>query len=375
MKYMTWRLILWLIPALLASSPGFSQDIIIYTKTGCPFCQQATEFLEDAKQQHPGFQFEERNITGDPETMAAFLALIEQYEIERPAVPLMLAGDQVFVGFRIDETPQMLAEVLGWYDQGIPLEEQGPGIQERRLPAWLSLERYGLPAFTVIIGVMDGFNPCATWVLMFLLSMLVHVKSRKRMFLIAGIFVLISGVVYFLFMAAWLKFLLAFRLSVTIRIVIGVLGLTAAGFHLKDYFMNLRGPSLSISQKSKSNIGAKIRSVITAKNLPAALLTVSVLAILVNFYELLCTAGLPAIYTQVLVNQDIEGGRFYAYLLLYNAAYILDDSVMVFAATWALSSKRLKPGAGRVLKGLSGLVLLVLSLLLIFKPEWLSFTP
>lgn len=195
------------------------------------------------------------------------------------------------------------------------------------------------------------------------------------MFLIAGIFVLISGLVYFLFMAAWLNLFLAFGLSVTLRMVIGALGLMAAGFHLKDYFMNFRGPSLSISQKSKSNIGAKIRSVITAKNLPAAILTVSVLAILVNFYELLCTAGLPAIYTQVLVNQNIEGGRFYAYLILYNVAYILDDSAMVFAATWALSSKRLKPGAGRILKGLSGLVLLVLSLLLIFKPEWLSFTP
>jgi glutaredoxin len=372
MKYMTWRVVLWVIPVLLLSESVFSQDLIIYTKTGCPHCEQAREFLESAKEEHPDFQFEVREITQDQEAFTTYRKVISQHNIERPAVPLMLVGDQVLIGFRAGETPQIVSELLGWqYRDATP---EG-GDTEPLFPAWLSVDHYGLPAFTVILGLMDGFNPCAMWVLMFLLSMLVHIKSRKRMFLIAGIFVLISGAVYFLFMAAWLNLFLAFRWSAALRILIGILGLTAAGFHLKDFFMNLEGPSLSISEDKKGRIGSRIRSVITARNLPLAILTVSALAILVNFYELLCTAGLPALYTQILVNQNIEGASFYGYLLLYNVAYIFDDSLMVFSATWALSSKRLKPGAGRILKGLSGLVLLVLSLLVILKPEWLSFTP
>lgn len=357
--------------ALWTSGAVLAQDLIFYTQSGCPYCDQAREFLDKAKRQHPGFQFEERNLTQDPEALTTFLDVVTQYDIERPAVPLILVGDQVFVGYRSPQTPQLLAELLGWGDDDTRPMDTGP---EELVPAWLSLDRYGLPAFTVILGLMDGFNPCAMWVLMFLLSMLVHVKSRQRMFLIAAIFVLVSGVIYFLFMAAWLNFFLAFRWSGFLRILIGLLGLTVAGFHLKDFFMSLKGPSLSISMAGKNRIGAVIRSVITARNMPLAILMVSTLAVLVNFYELLCTAGLPALYTQILVNQNVEGGRFYGFLLLYNAAYIFDDSVMVFSATWALSSQRLKPVAGRALKGVSGAFLLLLSLLLIFRPDWLNFT-
>lgn len=372
MKHMIGRLMFCLCTALIAAQAVYSQDVIIYTKSGCPYCEQAREFLEIAEKQHSDFQHEERDISTDPNALAEYLDLIREYDIETPAVPLMLVGDQVILGYRSPETPKIVAELLGW-DEGdfFPV-----GLESgRSLPSWLSLETLGLPAFTVLLGLLDGFNPCAMWVLMFLLSMLSHVKSRKRMFLIAGIFVLISGLIYFLFMAAWLNLFLAFRLSVFLRITIGLLGLTAAGFHLKDFFLNLKGRSLSIPEAGKSRIGEGIRSVITARNLPVAIIAVSTLAVLVNFYELLCTAGLPALYTQILVNQEIEGPRFYAFLLLYNIAYIFDDSVMVFSATWALSSQRLKAGTGRVLKGLSGLVLLLLSLLLIFKPEWLSFAP
>jgi glutaredoxin len=357
--------------ALLASGALFAQDLIIYTQSGCPYCDQAREFLEEGKKQHPGFQFEERNLTQDPEALTAYLDVIIQHEIEIPAVPLILVGDQVFVGYRAPQTPQLLADLLGWGDGDTRPDDSEPA---ELMPSWLSLDRFGLPAFTVILGLMDGFNPCAMWVLMFLLSMLVHVKSRKRMFLIAGIFVLVSGVIYFLFMAAWLNFFLAFRWSAYLRILIGLLGLIMAGFHLKDFFMGFKGPSLSISMADKNKIGTVIRSVITARNMPLAILMVSTLAVLVNFYELLCTAGLPALYTQILVNQNVEGARFYGFLLLYNAAYIFDDSVMVFSATWALSSQRLNPPAGRALKGLSGALLLLLSLLLIFRPDWLSFT-
>jgi len=353
---------------LLLAGPVYSQDITIYVTTGCPYCGQAREFLQNAKREHPGFQYQEKNLSQDQAAVMEFLALIEKHGLDRPAVPLMVVGDEVIVGFRASETPAMVAGLLGWQDQVPPVEEA------LQLPKWLSVERYGLPAFTVLLGLVDGFNPCAMWVLMFLLSMLVHVKSRERMFLIAGVFVLVSGAIYFLFMAAWLNLFLAFRWSAVLRILIGLLGITAAVFHLKDFILNLEGPSLSISKGKKSRVGSRIRSVITARNLPLAIMTVAILAVVVNFYELLCTAGLPAIYTQVLVNQNVEGASFYGYLLLYNMAYVLDDSVMVFSATWALSSKHLTVGGGRILKGLSGLILLILSLLLLFKPDWLSFT-
>lgn len=365
--------ILLLLPLLLGTAlPVNAQDLVIYTRQGCPYCQDAKAYLEQAKSRHPEFRYELRDIDVDEANYRAFAAAVERFRLERAAVPLMVIGDEVVVGFREPETPERIAELMGWDPHTTADARAGP---QPAVPTWLSLDRLGLPTFTVLMGLVDGFNPCAMWVLMFLLSMLLHIRSRKRMFLVAGIFVLVSGLVYFLFMAAWLNLFLAFRFSTALRIAIGGLGLTAAAFHLKDFLFGLEGPSLSIREDHKGRIGERMRAVVTARNLPLALLAVTGLAVLVNFYELLCTAGLPALYTQILVQQDIEGWRFYAYLALYNLAYIFDDGLMVFSATWALSSRRIGPATGRWLKGLSGLVLLLLSVLVIWKPEWLSFNP
>ena len=352
-----------------ASAAASTPDVILYSKAGCPYCAAAQEFLVESRRAGREFSFEVHDVAKDDNAYEAFMALVRTHGLERAAVPLMVVDGVVIVGFRDPETPERLAELLGW-----KASTDRPAEIPAGLPAWLSPTRAGLPLFTIALGLTDGFNPCAMWMLMFLLTMLVHVRSRPRMFLIAGIFVLTSGVIYFLFMAAWLNLFLAFRWSTPLRLIIGGLGLTAAMFHLKDSLTGFAGPSLSISGERKNRIARRVRDIITADNLPLALGAVITLAVLVNFYELLCTAGLPAIYTQVLANQAIEGWRFYAYLALYNLAYVLDDGIMVFAATWALASRRLDTGGGRVLKGVSGLVLLTLSLLIIWRPQWLSFT-
>jgi glutaredoxin len=375
---LAWILIMTVSPVLPvqgkepASAGSTTNGLILYTRTGCPYCDEASAFLRRAQQARPGLHVEVRNIAEDPVARQAFLAEIERLQLERAGVPLMIAGDGYVLGWHFPESAEEIGGLLGWAPG--EWKQWGSGEAEPALPEWLALERHGLPAFTVVLGLLDGFNPCAMWVLLFLLSMLVHVKSRKRMFLIAGIFVLVSGAVYYLFMVAWLNLSLAFRWSEGLRYAIGGLGLAAALFHLKDAFVGSRGPSLSIPESRRAGIGQRIRDVITARNLPLAIAAVTVLAIIVNFYELLCTAGLPAIYTQVLARQEISGAAFYGYLALYNLAYIFDDALMVFGATWALSSRRLSASSGRWLKGLSGVALLVLSLVLIFRPAWLSFS-
>lgn len=351
-------------------------ELVIYTRTGCPYCEEAKAFLLRAEQAVPGLGVEVRNIAEDDAALRAFLDEVARLDLERSGVPLIITDTGYLFGWSFPQSAEELGALLGWAPRAWEDWESADGAPEdapARLPAWLSLERHGLPAFTIALGLLDGFNPCAMWVLLFLLSMLVHVKSRKRMFLIAGIFVLVSGLVYYLFMVAWLNLSLAFRWSEGLRYAIGGLGLTAALFHLKDAFIGTKGPSLSIPESRRGGIGQRIRDVITARNLPLAIAAVTGLAIIVNFYELLCTAGLPAIYTQVLARQEISGAAFYGYLALYNVAYIFDDALMVFGATWALSSRRLSASSGRWLKGLSGAALLLLSLLLIFRPAWLTF--
>lgn len=180
----------------------------------------------------------------------------------------------------------------------------------------LSAFRPGLPLFTLARGLIDGLNPCAMRVLLFLLSMRVGLRDRARMAWIAGTFVAVSGAACYAFMAAWLNLFLAVGLSEAVRLLLAV---------------------------------------------PA---------VVVNMVELLCTAGIPALFTAVLAQQGLEPAAYHGYLGLYIVGYMADDTAMVVAAVAALGSGRLDERGARVLKLLSGLVMVLLGALLLWRPQW-----
>ena len=254
------------------------------------------------------------------------------------------------------------------------LDESGPPDRQTvDLPVFgvINAREIGMPAFTIAIGLVDGFNPCAMWVLLFLLSLLVNLQSRTKMFAIAGVFVLISGLAYFAFMAAWLNVFLLIGYLRGVQLTLGILSVVVGAIHIKDFFAFRQGVSLSIPDSAKPGIYARARKIITAESMWAALVGAMVLAVLVNIVELLCTAGLPALYTNVLTMQGYPAWKNYAYLALYNIAYMFDDSVMVIIAVITLGKRKLQEKEGRWLKLISGLLIFTLGVLMIFKPDWL----
>jgi hypothetical protein len=209
------------------------------------------------------------------------------------------------------------------------------------------------------------------WVLLFLLSLLVNLRDRLKMTLIAGTFVAVSGLVYFVFMAAWLNMFLLIGLSQPIQIGLGTIALLVGAVNVKDFFALRRGISLSIPESAKPGLYARIRRILQADNLAGALTGIVILAGLVNLVELLCTAGFPALYTQILTLQQMPAWEYYSYLGLYNLAYIFDDSLMVTIAVVTLSHRKLQERAGRWLKLTSGLVMAGLGGVLLLQPKWL----
>jgi hypothetical protein len=235
----------------------------------------------------------------------------------------------------------------------------------------LNLDRLGLPLFTLALGLLDGFNPCAMWVLLFLLSLLVHLRDRRRMALIAGTFVLASGAVYYAFMAAWLNVFLAVGMSAGLRVGLGLLALVIGSVNLRDALKPEARFTLSIPEGAKPGLYARVRALLQPQAVLPSLAAVAGLAVVVNFVELLCTAGLPALYTAVLAQQNLGAGAYYGYLGLYILGYVADDSIMVGAAVVALGNRRLTERGGRWLKLVSGGVMLVLGAVIILRPDWL----
>jgi glutaredoxin len=346
-----------------------TSTIEVFVRDGCPYCAEAKKYLRELQSEFPELRILEREVSKDPDALNDLREIAKTLPGQRIGVPTFRIGSEVIVGFSGPEgTGREIRALLG-----LDLPSQAErGI---RIPVVgeIRISDYSLPVFTILLGLIDGFNPCALWVLLFILSLLVHFNSRRKMLLVAGTFVLVSGAVYFAFMAAWLNFFLLAGAARWVQVSLAIVAVFAGGVHIKDYFAYGQGPTLSIPNEAKPWIGRQTRRILQAENIPAMLVAVSVLAFLVNAVELLCTAGLPAIYTHVLSTHALPAWKHYAYLLLYDAAYMLDDSIMVFAAVLSLTPRRLGERGGRMLKLVSGVVMIGLAALLLFKPEWLSW--
>ena len=173
-------------------------------------------------------------------------------------------------------------------------------------------------------------------------------------------------------MAAWLNVFLLVGYLRWAQITLGILAVTIGTIHVKDFFAFKKGISLSIPESARPGIYARVRKIVTAENLIGAIAGAIVLAVLVNIIELLCTAGLPAMYTEILTMRGYAAWKNYAYLGLYNVAYMLDDTVMVALVVVTLGRHKLQEREGRWLKLVSGAFILALGLVMIFKPELLA---
>ncbi len=319
--------------------------------------------------------------------------LFNDFGYQTVGVPAFLIGDDFIVGFSsVDTTGQHIINLLDQPEmrekRSVPsgacvlasdapcddaASKQTPSSAgvETQLFGELNVDALGLPTFTLAIGLLDGFNPCAMWILLFLLSLLVHLQSRAKMVVVAGTFVTVSGIAYFAFMAAWLNVFLLIGFSRTLQIILGLVALVIGAMNVKEFYAFGQGLSLTIPDAAKPGIYARTRRVLQADNLSVALGGVVVLAVLVNIVELLCTAGFPAMYTHILTQQQFPWWTYYGYLGLYVMAYMFDDALMVTIAVVTLSHRRLQENEGRWLKLISGIVMAGLGGVLLGKPEWL----
>jgi hypothetical protein len=201
-----------------------------------------------------------------------------------------------------------------------------------------------------------------------MISLLASMKNRLRMLAIAGTFIAVEGIAYFVFMAAWLNLFLLIGLSRISEIVIAIIALLAGIINLKDIRIYGRVISLSIPDAAKPGIYTRIRGILQAQNLTGALIGAVILAILVQIVEFMCTSGFPALYTRILTLQHLSSLGYYGYLLLYNLAYMFDDIVVLAIGVITLSQRRLQEKEGRWLKLISGLVMIGLGVYLIIYP-------
>jgi hypothetical protein len=229
-----------------------------------------------------------------------------------------------------------------------------------------------LPVLAVVLGGLDAFNPCALSVLLFLLSVLVATRSRTRMAVVGLTFVAVSGVVYFVLMAAWLNvFLIAGELRV-LTLAAGAAAVVAALINIKDFVWFRRGVSLVIPESARPAIFGRMLDLGEATSFRAILVATVLVAAAANTYEMLCTGGFPVVFTRALTLHDLPTPTYYGYLVLYNVVYVAPLALIVVGFAVTLGSRGVSVVEARRLKLLSGLLMLALGVELLVSPDRLS---
>lgn len=353
----------------------------------CPHCRQARPFVEALPAEYPWLELRSHDISLDMAAGLLYTRMAEALGQPASSVPALLFCGTMRVGFdRPETTGQALRQQLeDCYQRharpaatASPAAEPPPVAPAAEPPPNLPLVgavdpgAFSLPALTLVLAGLDAFNPCAFFVLLFLLSLLVHARDRARMLLIGGVFVFFSGAIYFVFMAAWLNLFLLLGELRSITMLAGLLALVMGGLDIKDYIAFRQGPSLSISEAAKPGLFKRMRGLVSGERLPALLAGTVALAIVANSYELLCTAGFPMVYTRALTLHQLSTGAYYLYLLFYNLIYVLPLLAIVLVFAWTLGARKLQEREGRLLKLLSGTMMAGLGVLLLLYPEGLS---
>ena len=358
-------------------------NLYFFWSKKCPHCREALPFVEKLGKKHQWLKIYSNELTEHPEHIEQYISMAAQLGQEARSVPAFLWCANMIVGFdNSNNIGKLLEQGLTSCYQSIknnqtPIKQKTDQLFDTPvivipILGTLSIKDYSLPAYTIILAALDAFNPCAFFVLLFLLSLLVHAKNRNRMLIVGGVFVLFSGLMYFLFMTAWLNVFLLMGSINAITMVAGLLAITFALINIKDYFWFKKGISLSIPESAKPSLYQRTRKLVSTGKLTTMISATIGLATFANLYEFLCTAGFPMVFTRILTLEELPTLTYYLYLLLYNIVYIIPLLIIVIAFSMAFGVKKLQQEQGKQLKLLSGFMMLLLGMVLVFVPNLLN---
>jgi thiol-disulfide isomerase/thioredoxin len=237
-------LLAWAGPAVAGEGPEIT--LLFFWGEGCPHCAEEKVFLEELVKKYPNLKIKDLEVWKNRENAKAFREAMSRLGAEQVVVPVTVIANRIFYGFDEQQASTIEAAVRDM-SRELPVEEQSKTVLP--LIGEIDPAEFSLPVLTLIIAGLDSFNPCALYVLMFLLSMLIYARSRARMLIVGGTYLFFSGFVYFLFMAAWLNlFMLMGRVHV-VTTVAGLMALIIGIINVKDFFAFKRGVSLTLKDE------------------------------------------------------------------------------------------------------------------------------
>ncbi len=369
-----------------------ANDVTIhyFKEETCPNCRQASIFLNELLVNYDNVNLIIYDIRESSENENLFLELVSVFDRDLASIPYMIIGGKDLQG--LYEIESQIEDVIEYYQdkQGytdvvervinkqvvLPEDLLQIDFSENKtitLPiiGEIEIASFSLLLGAILIGAIDGFNPCAMWILIFLITMLINLKDRKRVWILGFTFIFTSGLIYYIIMMSWLQLVMKLALISAFQIAIGVLALIFAFFSLRHFWQQIRkdtGCEVT-DAKSKRKLMEKIKQVIHKNNLWLAIVGIAGVAITVNIIELACSAGLPVIYTSMLAYHNLTALQSAMYILIYVLFFLIDDLIIFSIAIISFRVTGISNKYAKYSSLLGGLIMLFIGIAMIFFPH------
>ena len=368
--------------------------VYLFHQESCPHCKKEIQYLEELKNEYSNLDVVTYEVRQNVMNYKFMNRVIDKTGIvTNGQVPFTIIGTDYYIGFEdhvkksikdsIDKflndknSIDVIAKVKNGEDvSNIKYNVDHKSTKVIPILGEIDAKKVSLPLVAIVIGAVDGFNPCAMWVLLFLIGMLFHMKDKKKMWILGITFLLTSAVMYLLIMAAWLKVALSFMTVVWLRIFIAIVALVAGLVNLNSYIKEKKRKDDGceiVDEKKRKKMFTKIKKITSEKKFILAIFGIIALAISVNLVEIACSAGLPLIFTQILALNDLSTFEYVIYMLIYILFFLIDDIVVFVIAMLTLNIKGISSKYGKYSHLIGGIIMILIGILMIFKPEWLMF--
>lgn len=358
--------------------------VIMFGRDDCGFCKEQFKYLFDE-----GIEYEYLNITKDDRAKQLYDEVTAKHEISK-VTPVTVVGETVLAGYNGPHTTGAAIKdaiekakytdvrtiedhvarapkqevVLGGGCSGLSCETTGGSQYVFDLPflGVVDLQTFSLFTLSLVLGVIDGFNPCAMWVLITFLTLLSQAGSKQKMIFLAGVFIAAEAIMYNMILNVWYKTWDFVALDQYVTPLVGLLALGGGTFFLWRWHKNKAATlvcditDLDTQMKTINKFQAVINQPVTLASIAAIL----VIAFSVNIIEFACSIGIPQAYTKILEINMLTALERQWYILIYTLGYMVDDFIVFGLAIWGYGKLQAHGGKYAQMSLLIGGVLMLL---------------
>ena len=372
-------------------------NLYLFYSNTCSHCEAEMKLLDELQEDYDNLRIYKYEISEDKNSLL-LSKVSEMFNTNVTGVPFTIIGEKTFFGYSEENSKKKFVGTIEYYSSHGYVDKVGEYLGNE-LPTYeinnndITVDEYikdygeynfnipiigtvstkdlTLPLIAIIMGFIDGVNPCAMWVLLFLISMLIGMHDRKKMFILGGAFLLTSALIYFFIMLAWLNIAVLVTKITIIRLVIAIIALLGGLYNLYSVYKTKENGCNVTTKKDRKKILERIKKFTSEKSLMLSVIGVIALAISVNLIELACSAGLPVMFTQILAINNLTKVEYLCYIILYIVFFLIDDFIIFLLAITSMKVSGISAKYGKVSKIIGAIFLIIIGVLLILKPEWL----